>query len=280
MKTCGHLALVALLALGLSGCQKKAEGQVAAVVNGEEITLQEINAELGNGNFPAGADKTADRQATLQRIIQRHVLAQAARKDGLDKDAEYLLKRRALDDALLIQMLAKKIGATIRIPENRQLEAVIKDRPAMFGSRSVLTLDRIQFPTPADRAKLQLFKDAHSMDAVAATLHSQNIAFNRAPAKLDTAQIPAETLRQIEALPSGEPFILEQGSFVTAAVVTARQAVPMDNDQAKPMAARLLRNEALNKAVDQRLKSAMAEAKIEYQTGFAPPKPAKPAAAK
>lgn len=280
MKTCGNLASVALMALALSSCHKKAEGQVAAVVNGEEITLQEINAELGDENMPAGVEKTAARQAALQRIVQRHILAQAARKDDLDKDADYLLKRRALDDALLIQMLAKKIGATIRIPENQQLEAVIKDRPAMFGSRSVLTLDRIQFPSPADRAKLQLFKDAHSMDAVAATLHSQNIDFNRASTKLDTAQIPAETLRQIEALPSGEPFIFDQGGVVTAAVVTARQPVSMNNDEAKPMATRLLRNEALNKAVDQRLKSAMAEAKIEYQAGFAPPKQTKQAAAK
>ena len=150
----------------------------------------------------------------------------------------------------------------------------------MFGGRSVLTLDRIQFSSQAEHAKLQSLKDAHSMDAVAATLRSQNIAFNRAPTKLDTAQIPAPALHQIEALPAGEPFIIEQGGVVTAAVVTARQAVPMDNDQAKPMAARLLRNEALNKAVDQRLKSAMAEAKIEYQTGLAPPRSAKPAAAK
>src|ERR1043166_1152046 len=69
----------------LAGCAKKAEGQVAAVVNGEEITLQEVNAELGDGNVPEGAAGAAARQTALQRIVQRRLLAQTARDEGLDK---------------------------------------------------------------------------------------------------------------------------------------------------------------------------------------------------
>lgn len=274
------LALVAVVAIGLSGCQKKAEGQVAAVVNGEEVTLQEINAELAERNLPADADKTAVRQSVLQSIIQRRVLAQAARNDGLDRDPEYLLKRRALDDALLIQMMARKIGSTVRIPEDQQLEAAMKERPLMFANRSILAIDRIQFPAPADRSKLDLLKNDHSLEAVANTLHAQNIAFTRTNGKLDTAQISADLANRINALPAGEPFVLDQGGSVTVAVVTGRQSVPMDMNAAKPLASKMLRAEALNKAIDQRLKTAMTAAKIEYQTGFAPPKQAKPAAAK
>jgi hypothetical protein len=36
----------------LSGCQKEATGQVAAVVNDEEITLQEINTDWVKPRFP------------------------------------------------------------------------------------------------------------------------------------------------------------------------------------------------------------------------------------
>jgi len=272
--------IAAVAAVGLGGCAKKAEGQVAAVVNGEEVTLQEINAEIADRNLSANPDKNAVRQAALQSIIERRVLAQAARRDGLDRDAEFLLKRRALEDALLIQMMARKIGSTIRIPEDQQLEAEMKARPSAFAQRSVLSIDRIQFPAPADRAKLQLLKDDHSLEAVADTLRSQNITFTRGTGKLDTAQVAPGLVKQIDALPPGEPFVIEQGGGVVVAVVTGRESVPMDLNAAKPMASKMLRAEELNKAVSQRLKTALGEAKIEYQTGFAPPKSAQKPAAK
>lgn len=274
------LALAAVVTIALSGCTKKAEGQVAAVVNGEEVTLQEINAEIAQRNLPESADKNAVRQAALQSIIQRRVLAQTARNDGLDREAEYLLRRRALDDALLIQMMARKIDSTIRIPDDQQLEAAMKQRPSMFANRSVLTIDRIQFPPPADRSKLELLKDAHSLEAVATTLHAQNIAFTRSATKLDTAALTPELANQINGVPPGEPFILEQGGVVNVSVVTGRESVPMDAAAAKPLASKMLRAESLNKAIDQRLKTAMSEAKIEYQTGFAPPKQPKQPPAK
>ncbi|UZK67727.1 SurA N-terminal domain-containing protein [Sphingomonas sp. M1-B02] len=265
------------LALVLGGCQKKAEGQVAAVVNGEEITIQEVNSEVGAVDLPKSVDKDAIRQQALQRIIERRLLAQVAKEEGLDKDGEYLIRRRALDDNLLAQMLAKKIGATIRIPEAAKLDEYIKKSPAMFGGREILTLDRIQFAVPADPTTLKPLQAARNMDQVEATLRQLNIQFSRAPAELDTARTPPAILSQINALPSGEPFILPQGRSATAAVVTARRAVPLAGDGAKPVAANAVREEELAKAIEGRLKAATSAAKIEYQTGFAP---AKPSAAK
>ena len=258
--------------LALTGCDKKAGGQVAAVVNGEEITLQEINAEVGTTEIPAGVDKASIRQAALQRIIQRRLLAQSAKDDDLDQSAEFLLRRRALEDALLVQLLAKKVSGSIRVPGAQELDAFIAKRPYMFSQRSILTVDRIQFAAPSDPAKLAAFEADHSLDAIAQSLQSQEIPFSRQPAELDTAQLTTAVLQQIDALPAGEPFLLPQGGLITAGVVTARRPLPMLGDNAKPFAANALRNEQLSKAVEQRLNGAKAKAKIDYQSGFAPPK--------
>mgnify|MGYP001548392619 CR=1 FL=1 len=50
----------------LAGCQKEATGQVAAVVNGDEITLQEVNAEMSGMQLPQRVDKTQVQKAALQ----------------------------------------------------------------------------------------------------------------------------------------------------------------------------------------------------------------------
>ena len=76
---------LALVLGSLAACKQEATGQVAAVVNGEEITLQEVNSEIGGAELPQNVDRKAIQQAALQRIIERRLLAQAAKDDGLDK---------------------------------------------------------------------------------------------------------------------------------------------------------------------------------------------------
>ena len=86
--------------------------------------------------------------------------------------------------------------------------------------------------------------------------------------------LPYPVLRAVWAL-GGTPGLSRPGAagevHGVGAVLEGRDSVlglTMDNDQAKPMAAKLLRNEELNKAIDQRLKSAMAEAKKVVKIEF------------
>jgi len=70
-----------ILALGLavlsSACDKKAEGQTVAVVNGEEITAAELNAELASARLPEGMSQKDARARVLQAIVDRRLVAAA-----------------------------------------------------------------------------------------------------------------------------------------------------------------------------------------------------------
>ena len=68
----------------LAACNNKAEGQTVAVVNGQEVTLSELNFELGLANIPPGTDKNAARSQVLQTMIDRRLLANQAREEGVD----------------------------------------------------------------------------------------------------------------------------------------------------------------------------------------------------
>lgn len=266
---------VALLiaALSLSACQKEATGQVAAVVNGEEITLQEINAELGQTQIPEGVDKQEVQRAALQRIIERRLLAQAARKEGIDESPEFLIRRRQLEDALLVQLLGQQAGRTTSVPDEAAINSFMEDNPAIFAGRTIFAVDRIQFPVPADPERLRALENDHSMEAVANRLRQMGIEFTRDSAQMDSAQLGQDRLNRILALPDGEPFVIPENGIVTVAVITGSTPQPAGEAQARPAAVQLMRNQALSEAIRQRLDTERASAEIEYQDGFAPPAP-------
>lgn len=258
--------------MSVTACNKEATGQVAAVVNGDEVTLREINAELGSVQVPEGADKKAVQQTMLQRVIERRLLAQAAREDGLDKDPEFLLRRRQLEEALLVQMLGRKADRTTQVPSEPAIDKFMNERPTMFSGRTIYAVDRIQFPMPADLSTLKQFEPDHTLEAVAARLDRLGIKYAHQPAQFDSASIPPQILERIRSLPAGEPFVIPEGGNVTVAVVTGSKPAPIAGREARPLAVQAMRNQAVMEAVQQRLKTEKAQAEIEYQEGFAPPK--------
>lgn len=260
----------ALAALSLTACDKEATGQVAAVVNGEEITLQEINAELGSTPIPEGIDKKVVQQAALQRIVERRLLAQAARDDELDKTPDYLLRERQLRDALLVQLMGQRAERALKVPGQQEIDKFIAENPVMFGERKILAVDRIQFAMPKNLDQLKSLEDDHSMEAVAGRLKQMGIEFNRDATQIDSAALGQQRLQQIRALPAGEPFVIPENGIVTVGVVTGERAEPVPAANARPLAVQALRNKQLSETIQQRLKQSRTNAEIEYQPGFAP----------
>lgn len=261
----------AIAALALAGCGKEATGQVAAIVNGEEITLQEINAELGSKPIPEGVDKKMIQQAALQRIVERRLLAQAARDDELDKTSDYLLRERQLRDALLVQMMGQRAERALKVPGQQEIDKFIADNPLMFANRTILTIDRIQFALPSRPDQIKALENDHSMDAVAARLRQMGIEFRRDNPQIDAAVLGPQRLQQIKALPEGEPFVIPENGVATVGVITGERAEPVSPENARPQAVQALRNKQLAETIQERLKQSRAAAEISYQPGFAPP---------
>lgn len=259
------------LLMMLSACDKKATGQSVAVVNGEEISAGELNAELQAANLPPSADQKIAKTQMLQNIINRRLLAQQARKDGIDKSPDFLSRERRMTEQLLIAMDAERTAGSQKLPDQAAIDAYIAAHPEDFAQRQILMLQQIAIDPPSDPRKLAPLKDAHSLDAVAATLTKLGITFQRSSGKLDTATIPAEALKRINALPATEPFVLPANGKLFANVITSREPVNISTDDQRKLAVQVMRREAQTKALETEVKNLRSSAKIEYQPGFAPP---------
>ena len=265
-----NLALVAILSLCVAGCGAKATGQSVAVVNGEEITFGELNAELANANIPASADKKTIMPQLLQTIVDRRLMAQRAAEQGIDKTPDYIARQRRLNEDLLIGLSSKRQADSIKLPNQRAIDAFIAANPGMFANRTILNLDQLQFVAPTGAEQLSRLKNDHSLDQLAASLNAMGVTFVRMPAKLDTATVPAAVLQQIYALPAGEPFIVPIGGRMYASVITSRESANASPDENRRIAVEAIRRQTLGATMDRELRQLRSAAKIEYQDGYAP----------
>ncbi len=275
-----HGALLAVTALSLvtAACDRKPTGQSVAVVNGEEISAGELNGELQLANVPPGADQKLARQQLLQGLIDRRLLAQAARKNGVDKSPDFLSRQRRLTDELLIAMNAERQAGSQKLPDQAAVDAFIAQNPYQFGQRQILALQQIAIDAPSDPKALAPLADAHSLDAVAATLTRLKIPFTRTSGRLDTASVPPEALKRIFALPATEPFVLPANGKLYANIITGREPVQMPQDEMRKAAMAALRQQNTRSGLASDVKQLRSTAKIEYQPGYAPVANATPAA--
>lgn len=262
----------AVMLLLLGACHKTASGQVVAIVNGEEITQQDLNGELQGATIPAGADKKQAMGQLLQRVVDRKLLVQEAKAQGLDRSPEYLDQVRRSQDGLMIDLLASKATKGISLPDSAAVSRYIATNPTMFSGRRRYALDQIVFPQPADTKILGELGPAHSLDSIAAILSAHGIQFGRGKGQLDTATVPPAIASRLATLPAGEPFLVPDRGRMVASVITSTQAFPTPEEEAKPAAVKLLRQQSLSDAMRRQLEKARASAKIEYKPGFAPTK--------
>lgn len=274
----GALLAVTALSLVTAACDRKPTGQSVAVVNGEEISAGELNGELQLANVPPGADQKLARQQLLQGLIDRRLLAQAARKNGVDKSPDFLSRQRRLTDELLIAMNAERQAGSQKLPDQAAVDAFIAQNPYQFGQRQILALQQIAIDAPSDPKALAPLADAHSLDAVAAMLTRLKIPFTRTSGRLDTASVPPEALKRIFALPATEPFVLPANGKLYANIITGREPVQMSQDEMRKAAMAALRQQNTRNGLASDVKQLRSTAKIEYQPGYAPVANATPAA--
>lgn len=267
-----RIVLAIVLACIVSSCEKKPGGQTVAVVNNEEITAADLNAELSTANVsPSDANKAVRAQA-LERLIDRRLLAQQAKSDGIDKSPEFLNQQRRGTEDLLINMLLARQVNTQQVPSASDISTFEASRPGMFAKHEVWTLSTLNYPLPKDPALTAKIAAAKTLDEVEQALTAAGVRYTKGTRQLDTAIVPPKIYTQLDSLPQGEPFIAPGPDRAVASVITDRRAAPFTPEQSQQLALSQMKRDKVNDLLMQRIKELKAKAKIDYQPGFAPPK--------
>ncbi|MHB1351799.1 MAG: EpsD family peptidyl-prolyl cis-trans isomerase [Thiobacillus sp.] len=288
---------VALLFAGLvAGCGDKKEeaaadkpaSQVAAKVNGTELTVHQVNYALQR--IP-NLDKDQAKPASLQvvrNLVDQELVVQKALEDKLDRDPRVV---QALDSArrqiLAEAYMSRKLG-TPSEPSDGQISEYFNSHPEMFAQRKIYRLQEISIKAPKEKhdAIRKQLEASKTLNDFLAWLKAEKLPMRAGQAVKPAEQLPPAVVPKLAQMPNGQALIANAPEGLLVIVVADSQAQPVTLEQAKPAISRLLQAETRQKAAKAELASLKANAKIEYVGEFADagkdntPAAAQPAAAK
>jgi peptidyl-prolyl cis-trans isomerase C len=281
-----RLLIVTALALAVSGCggsrPKPPTGQVVANAAGREITVRQLHAELGNAAAGSPAEQKEQQRSALRFMIERTVLAEEARKEGIDKDPEFNLLNQRATDMLLVQQLQAKIAAAVPPPSKEEAVQFQNANPNLFAERKIFDVDQIRIDQPADRSVLTKLQPLKTLDEVANFLNQNHLPYLRGTSTIDAVGQDPKLVNAIVALPPQEVFVFSAGSQILINQVRNTRVDPLTGAAADKYALNILRLQHTQAAVQKQLTSVILKSRSTTQIAkeYLSPKPAPAAPAK
>lgn len=283
MQTMSRVGLSALAVslviavLSVSGCGDKKDGeakvasQVAVKVNGDEISVQQLDFALSKlSNLNPDQAKQAKNQV-LKSLVDQQLMVQKAITDKLDSDPLVMQALEASRRQILAQAMIKKISANHVKPSEAELADYYAKNPALFAERRIYRLQEINVQVTqenAERVKAELQKAKNLGDFIA-WLKAENIPARAGQSTKTAEQLPLEILPRLHAMKDGQAMTFAAPGALNILVVAGSQTQPLTQEQAKPMIERYLDNAKIREIVEAELKKMKEAAKIEYLGEYA-----------
>lgn len=281
MKTSIMLAACAALVCGCGVRGKDARpGQALASVNGQEITVLQLNDELARAGIGAGGQEAAGKQL-LQALIDRQLLLSEAAREKLDRDPKVLQSiERAKALIVSQEYLQRRVGSGYQ-PTAVEVSEYFNTNPQYFAHRKQFAMQQMAFATRDLTDELKRAADAaKSLDDMAAWMDAHKVRYARADVTRTTADLSPDMTERLQAMAKGKLFIVSGGErSLLIAILDAREA-PLTLDAAAPQIAQFLVARRNRETASAELARLRASAKIEYlnKSLATEPKPAPVAA--
>ena len=217
---------------------------VIATLGGQEITRRDLQAEIGQATFSDfEARKRAEARALLI-ILERRILADAARRQGLDKTPGFATGKRPPSDAALVQALRRQVLADAPPPTQAEIKAFIAANPYRFAEHKVFPVDQIRLFHRPPVSELKRLQPLKTMDEIEVQLKKDNISYLHWQATIDVNvdNMDQRLVAFILQLPKGEVFVLpdKDGDGLLVNVVRETRTIPLTGQVALRYASSLV----------------------------------------
>jgi EpsD family peptidyl-prolyl cis-trans isomerase len=264
--------LLVLVFLAPAGCERAAAdrpgAQLAAKVNGTEISVHQLRTGAGGAGNPAGMAQA------LEKVIDRELLVQKALAAKLDRDPQVL---QSIEDArrqLLAQAYIERsisVAASAAAGSTRdEVRAFYAENPALFAERRIYRLRELAVSAPAemiDVLRAEAAK-ARDLDEIGTWLRLRKAKYSVNAVEQPAEQLPLSFLPRLAGMKPGELAVFATPLGASVIQLVHAEEAPLTEQQAAPLIEQFL-------AGRRRLETAAAEVKrlrevatIEYLGEF------------
>lgn len=235
MKAFSYIVAASVLALTACSSDKEAPtGQVVATVDGDEITLAELNAEMA-GLPPEAAESPSVRQGVLESIVARRLLAQKAKADKLDQQPSAAILEKRARESVLAELVTENVRKSVPKPSDEEARRYIAENPYTFDQRRIFLVDQIIVES-AKPEQVKALEPLNTMDEVANYLTQNKIRFNKTVGVIDAVMIGPKGAEQIAGLPANEVFITPDARTIRVNKIRETRVEPITGDTALRLA--------------------------------------------
>lgn len=256
-----------VIAAGMSACggsKEKKAGQTLASVNGEEITVLQLNEELQRANVSAVQQEAASKQL-LESLIDRQLLQSEAAKEKLDREPKVVQAIERAKSLIIAQAYMQKRVGTIARPTKAEVEKYFTSNPQFFSQRKQFDMRELIIATADMNDDLKAAMDsAKSLEDVATWLDTHKVKYGRAQLSRTSADLAPELSGKLLSMPKGQLFIIREGDRTLLISLADVKDNPVTLDAASPQIEQFLFNKKSKEAADAELARLRAAAKIEY----------------
>ena len=273
-----HASFIALaiLAVLASGCEKPAtavKSETVATVDGDKIGEAELNLAL-SGLGALGEAQTAEAKIRLlQALVDQRLVAQAAKKSGLDKAPAVVIAMEQASRQTLVEAYAERSFKDVANPSETEIAEYYNRHPELFSQRRIYRIQELDLtlePSRLPEVDARL-KSSHSMGDFVNWVKEQGIDGKTAVAVKPAEQIPAPLLDRFSQMKDGEVTILPgRPGHVLIQQLQESQLQPVSLEQAKNAIEQALMIQKRKGMMEADLKKLREAARIEYASGYAP----------
>ena len=167
----------------------KPGGQTIVTVNGEDITIHQLNSSLAKIKVPANISEqqfNAAKAKVVDSLISRELFVQQALKRDMDRKPKYLKAIQEAKKAILMTLYLESQLKSMSVPDKSDISHFYQQRPELFLDRKVYKVLEIDTDNSINseiilrqiKKNLQL---AELSEDLPAWLKSKSIKFNIKP---------------------------------------------------------------------------------------------------
>ncbi|MDP2229635.1 EpsD family peptidyl-prolyl cis-trans isomerase [Methylotenera sp.] len=249
---------------------EKPETQVVAKVNGDEISIHQVNFQLTRMGQMNEAQSKAAAEKILTRLVEQQLLKQQALEAKIDRDPRVVQAVESSGDEILAQAYLEQLLAKASKPSATEIDTFYNEHPELFANRRIFRLQELVVDVSKDKfSEIESnLKGIKGINEVATWLSTKKYVFTANSNVRTAEQIPSDLLKKLQPLKDGEFILAPSERAINIIHLAASQTSPVMREKAGPIIEQFFLNQSRAELAKKEMSEIKDKAKIEYLGAF------------